>query len=292
MTKPGLGARLTAKLMNLERKLAGLKRKTAPLDGLDMVYYDNENVGKPVIVFIHGYTADKSLWHRPAKMLAKDYHIIAPDMAGHGETPYSPDANYSMPSQVAWLAKLLRHLNIDKAHLVGSSMGGFIAAAFAVAHPDMTNSITLLDPAGITSPEPSDIGRVFEEEGRNMFLPKTRAEFFAFLDMVMVKRPYIPKFALNTMADVHISRRDAYAHIFQDFFDKDFLEDQLHKIQAPTLLVWGKQDQILSVSAAPIWQAGIKNCQTVIYDDLGHVPSMEATKRTMGALVAFVGGVA
>ncbi len=291
MTKPGLGARLTAKLMNFERKAAGLERKVAKLDGLNMVYYDNENVSKPVMVFIHGYTADKTLWHRPAKMLAKDYHIIAPDMAGHGETPYSPDANYSIATQVEWLAKLLGHLKIDQAHLVGSSMGGFIAAAFAVAHPDMTKSIILLDPAGITSPEPSDIGRVFEEEGRNMFLPKTRAEFFAFFDLVMAKPPYMPKFIKNTMADVHVSRRDAYEHIFNDFFDTGLLEDKLQNIKAPTLLVWGKKDQILHVSAAPIWQAGIENCQTIIYEDLGHVPCLEDMKRTMGAVVEFVEGV-
>ncbi|MCF6275232.1 MAG: alpha/beta hydrolase [Robiginitomaculum sp.] len=291
MTTPNLGARLTAKLMNFERRLAGLERKTAQLDSLDMVYYDNGNIGKPVMVLVHGYTADKTLWHRPAKMLAKDYHIIIPDMAGHGETPYSPDANYSIASQVEWLAKLLGHLNIEQAHLVGSSMGGFIAAAFAVAHPKTTQSITLLDPAGITSPELSDIARVFEDEGRNMFLPKTRAEFHAFFDLVMAKPPYMPKFIKNTIADNHIARRDAYAHIFEDFFNTGLLENQLKNIQAPTLQIWGKQDQILHPSAAPIWQAGIPNCQTIIWDDLGHVPSMEATGRTVDAVREFVEGV-
>jgi len=291
MTKPTLSHRLTAKLMNFERKLAGLTRKTARLDGLDMVYYDNGNTAKPTLVLVHGYTADKTLWHRPAKLLAKDYHIIIPDMAGHGETPYDPSADYSIPSQVEWLAKLLKHLNIDNAHLVGSSMGGFIAASFAIAHPEMTQSITLLDPAGIHSPEPSDIGRVFEDEGRNMFLAETRAEFHAFFDLVMAKPPYAPQFIKNTIADNHIARRTAYAHIFNDFFDSDFLEDKLGDIKAPTLLVWGKKDQILHVSAVPIWEAGIADCQTVIWDDLGHVPSMEDTKRTVGVVKGFVVGV-
>ena len=288
MTAPTFAHKLTAKLMNFERKAAGLARKVAKLDGLNMVYYENGTTDKPTMVFIHGYTADKSLWHRPSKMLAKDYHIIAPDMAGHGETPYNPDANYSIASQVEWLAKLLQHLGIDKAHLVGSSMGGFISADFAATHPNMTSSITLLDPAGITSPEPSDIGRIFEEEGRNMFLPNTRAEFVDFFDMVMAKPPYMPKFIRNTIADNHISRRDAYAHIFEDFFNTGLLENKLKNIKAPTLLIWGKQDQILSVSAVPIWEAGIADCKTIIWDDLGHVPSMEAMKRTVGALTGFV----
>ena len=163
MTSPKLSHRLTAKLMNFERNLAGLEHKTAKLDGLDMVYYENKTPrDKPTLVLIHGYTADKTLWHRFAKLLAKDYHIIAPDMAGHGETPYDPNANYSIPAQTAWLAKLLAHIGVDKAHIAGSSMGGFIAADFAISHPQITQSAILLDPAGITSPEPSDIARAYE----------------------------------------------------------------------------------------------------------------------------------
>ncbi len=286
------GHKLTAKLMNFERGLAGLECKVANLDGLDMVYYENQTTrDKPTLVFVHGYTADKTMWHRPAKLLAQDYHIIIPDMAGHGETRYDKYANYSMPTQGAWLAKLLQHLNIEQAHIVGSSMGGFIGALFTKHHPDMVLSTILLDPAGITSPEPSHIQTVFEAEGRNMFLPKTQAEFVAFMKLVMAKPPFTPKFIMNTMGAVHISRRNAYAHIFEDFFDKDTLKNDLKDIKAPTLLIWGRKDQILHVSAASIWQKGIKNCQTIIWDDLGHVPSFEDTKRTVKAMRVFLGGV-
>ena len=287
------GHTLTAKLMNFERKRAGLERKVAKLDSLDMVYYENQATrDKPTLVLVHGYTADKTMWHRTAKSLGKDFHIIAPDMAGHGETRYDKSANYAMPTQAAWTNKLLEHLGIEKAHLAGSSMGGFIAATFAKAYPEKTLSITLIDPAGITSPEPSDIQSVFEDTGRNMFLPETEAEFVEFMGLVMAKPPFTPKFILRTMAHNHVSRRASYAHIFEDFFDKDFLENDLKNIKAPTLLIWGRQDQILHVSAAEIWQAGIKNCQTIIWDDLGHVPNFEAPKRTVGAMRAFLDGVA
>ena len=108
MTSPKLSHRLTAKLMNFERNLAGFERKVAALDGLDMVYYENKTPrDKPTLVLIHGYTADKTLWHRFAKLLAKDYHIIAPDMAGHGETLYDPNANYSIPAQTALAGQII-----------------------------------------------------------------------------------------------------------------------------------------------------------------------------------------
>ena len=117
---------------------------------------------------------------------------------------------------------------------------------------------------------------------------KPLRNFESFLPWSWPRPPYAPKFIINTIGAVHIARRDAYAHIFSDFFDKDFLEDKLKNLQAPVLLVWGKQDQILHVSAAPIWQAGLPNCQTIIWDDLGHVPSYEAPKRTAGAMHTFI----
>ena len=122
-------------------------------------------------------------------------------------------------------------------------MGGFIAADFAIRHPQITQSAVLLDPAGITSPEPSDIGRVFTEEGRNMFLPEALAEFREFFAMVMAKPPYAPNFILNTIGEAHIARRNAYAHIFNDFFDKDFLEDKLDKLTAPRSTHMGQARQ-------------------------------------------------
>ncbi|MBL4871729.1 MAG: alpha/beta hydrolase [Robiginitomaculum sp.] len=287
------GHTLTAKLVNFERKSAGLERKTAKLDGLEMVYYENNTTrDKPTLVLVHGYTADKTMWHRPAKLLAKDYHIIIPDMAGHGETRYNPKADYRIPTQADWLAKLLKDLGVKKIHIVGSSMGGFIAATFAKTYPQQTLSLSLLDPAGITSPEPSDIQSVFEQTGRNMFLPQTIDEFKEFMGLVMAKPPFTPKFILNAMAHNHISRCAPYTHIFDDFFDKDFLENDLGKIKAPTLLIWGRKDQILHVSAAAIWQDGLPNCQTIIWDDLGHVPSFEDTKRTIGAVREFLNSVA
>jgi len=170
-------------------------------------------------------------------------------------------------------------------------MGGFIAANFAITHPQMTQGVILLDPAGINSPEPSDIARIFTEQGQNMFLPETLAEFREFFAMVMAKPPYMPKFILNTIGDNHIARRAAYEHIFNDFFDKDLLENKLKNLKAPALLIWGKQDRILHVSAAPIWQAGIPNCQTVTMDDIGHVPSMEAQKRTITAMNDFLAAI-
>ena len=77
MTSPKLSHRLTAKLMNFERKLAGFERKVAKLDGLDMVFYENETPrDKPTLVLIHGYTADKREKHCGTALLSYWRRII------------------------------------------------------------------------------------------------------------------------------------------------------------------------------------------------------------------------
>ncbi|PHR94215.1 MAG: hypothetical protein COA69_01055 [Robiginitomaculum sp.] len=286
--KTGLWA--ISKLMHLESSKAGLERKLAKLDGLDMVYYESKNTSdKPTLVLIHGYTSNKSIWTRCAHHLEADYHLIVPDMAGHGETPYDPNMNYSVPTQAEWLFKLLQHLNIDKAHIAGNSMGGFIAAYYATAYPEHTLSTILIDPAGMQSPEPSDIQLAFEG-GQNLFLPETRKDFHKFIDMTMAKRPYTPGFILKTLGKVHISRKADYSHIFDDFFDTARMENKVKDIKAPTLLIWGEKDQILHVSTVPMWQKGVPDCKTIIWDDLGHVAMFEAPERTADAMKAFLSG--
>ena len=80
---------------------------------------------------VHGFTATKELWARFAKHLVKDFRVIAPDLAGHGQTEYNPNFDYGIPAQCERLSKLLDDLNIEQAHITGNSMGGFIAANFA-----------------------------------------------------------------------------------------------------------------------------------------------------------------
>lgn len=289
--RPTLSERLTLAFSNFERKRARLHEKNAELNGLDMAYYENDTGrDKPTLILVHGYTAEKATWHRLARYLGKDYHIIAPDMAGHGATPYDANARYDIPTQVSWLNAFLEHIGIESAHFIGSSMGGFICASFAHAHPDKTQSVSLLNPAGISSPEQSEIAKIYAQ-GKNMFLPDSVDDFNALLELIMAKPPYIPGFIRRTLARYHMSRNPDYAHIFKDFFDKDTLEDKLGDITAPVLLIWGRQDQILHVSAAPIWQKGLKSCQTLIWDDLGHIPAVEDPARTANAISTFIASI-
>ena len=98
-----------------EAKLARLYCDSRSIDGLEVFYHSNTkhfSSDKPVLVLIHGFSADKYVWNRFAKRFSSQYHLVIPDLKGHGQTAYHPDDDYSVPSQCQMLLALLDQLNI------------------------------------------------------------------------------------------------------------------------------------------------------------------------------------
>ena len=109
----------------------------------------------PPIVFIHGFGADLNTWMFNQPALAERRRTIALDLPGHGGSEKNLGAAIDAAGLAAEIAAALDALQIQRAHLVGHSMGGAIAAAFAAAHPDRAASLTLIAPAGL-GPEIDD----------------------------------------------------------------------------------------------------------------------------------------
>lgn len=120
------------------------------------------------------------------------------------------------------MAALLDHLGIEKADIVGNSMGGFVAASFARQYPDRTRSVGLIDTAGVTSPHPSDMQRMLDR-GRNLFLFTDPARFTDFYAMTMAKSPYVPGFVKDAMAQDYAEREPELAEIYDALSSAPFL---------------------------------------------------------------------
>lgn len=263
-----------------EARVYGLQNKVVSIGEWPVTIYDSgPAAAKQTLVLLHGYSADKEVWPRFARHLLQDYRVIIPDLAGHGETGFKSDADYSTPAQARRVAALMDALGIPKAHIAGNSMGGFIAAHFALAYPDRTLSIALIDPAGVTSPQPSDMEKMLAQ-GRNPFEVTSRADFNEFYAMTMAQPPWLPDFVLAAMARQYQIRRPELAKIFSDFSGKDLLDQKLAEIRAPALLIWGGEDRLIHVSSAAVWAAGLPNDQVIIEDGIGHMPMVERPAET------------
>ncbi|MGJ5675222.1 MAG: alpha/beta fold hydrolase [Nostochopsis sp.] len=100
------------------------------------------------VIFLHGAWNDSSEWVAVIESLSLDFHCVAPDLFGFGESDY-PNVHYSIDLQVECLAELLQALKLERVYLVGHSLGGWIAASYALKYPEQVYGLVLLAPEGI-----------------------------------------------------------------------------------------------------------------------------------------------
>jgi abhydrolase domain-containing protein 6 len=279
-------ANLATMLIGLERFTSGLKRHVVQV-GDHRVVYSEGGHGEPVVL-LHGFGASADSWNRFAKPLTKRYRVIAPDQPGWGASTRLESASYGYPAQVERLHQFLSALGLKRVHLVGHSMGGFIASAYAASYPDEVITLGLIAPHGMAEPEPSELFRDVAK-GDNWLVASTRQEFDRLLNKVFAKRPYAPKAVLNYLADHAIRNSAKSAKIFAEMQTNDPpLVDRLPNITAPALIVWGDQDRVLHVSCADLFRQGIKSSELMIIPGSGHMPLVENAGACAKAWLGFV----
>lgn len=274
VTYPRVGAIVYEVGIATEAAVYGFEKRQQALGELEMVYYIGGNAEGPAIVMLHGYSADKMVWLRFAQHLSDDYHIIIPDLAGHGETGFASQWDYTMEAQAERVANLLSSLDIDQAHVIGNSMGGFIAAQFALMYPERTLSVTPVDPAGVPTPQPSKMEKMLAQ-GRNPFLVENAEQFTEFYHMTMAQPPWLPQMVLDAMAENYRARAPELDAIFADIQRSALLTDRLGDIESPALILWGDQDALIHVSGAQRWHELLPNSELTVWKGIGHMPMLE-----------------
>ena len=279
-------ANLATMLIGLERFSSGLKRRKIQV-GDHRVVYSEGGHGEPVVL-LHGFGASADSWNRFAKPLTKRYHVIAPDLPGWGASTRMETASYGYPVQVERLHQFLLLLKLGRVHLVGHSMGGFLASAYAARYPNEVITLGLIAPHGMVEPEPSELARSVAQ-GDNWLVASTPQEFDRLLNKVFTKRPYTPKSVLRYLANHTIRNSAKSSQIFEEMQTNDpLLAERLPKIVAPTLIIWGDQDRVLHVSCADLFNQGIKNSEVLVIRGSGHMPLVENARACATAWLAFV----
>ncbi|HET8706307.1 MAG TPA: alpha/beta hydrolase [Pseudomonadales bacterium] len=280
-------------LASAGRAAADLETKSIEVTpGCQMVYYESSGTGETAVL-LHGFTGDKDNWTRFAAAM-KPYHLIIPDLGGHGQTCFDEKTIYSIPFQAQLLHTFLSKLNVKSFHLAGNSMGGWISTYYAAEYPDDVKSIGLFDAGGVNSPVKSEFF-LAQEKGENQFFFTDRAGFDAFLKLAMQDPPFMPWPVMNVQFRHILAQQPRMKKIFNDISGKtegapqnQMVDGLLEKIKQPTLILWGKQDQILNVSMADEFAKGLSNHEKVILDGVGHVPMLERAEETAKIYSAFI----
>lgn len=278
-TYPRIGHLLYDASVALEARLYRLQKVPVQIGEETLMTYQGGPTQAPVILLLHGLSADKSIWLRFARHFNRDYRLLIPDLGGHGETAYAAHQDYRVPAQAQRLLRLLDACGIQRVQVIGNSMGGYIAAWLAAHAPQRISGLALFDPAGVEAPETSDLQHLLEQ-GKNPFLVRSRADFQHFYSLTMAAPPWVPEAVLAAIAERYQARRGQLARIFAELQASPPMEPELAKIQAPTLLLWGREDRLLHPSSAQVWAKGLPQAQVQLWEGIGHMPMVERPVRS------------
>jgi pimeloyl-ACP methyl ester carboxylesterase len=279
----------TAIAFDLERYASGLERKTIVVGDETWHYLDGGPRDADVLLMIHGFGADKDNWTRFAGSLTNEYRVIAPDLAGFGESRWHPDWDYSLIPQRDRLASLVKALGLEHIHLIGNSMGGQLAALYTYAHPEDVISLSLVNNAGVTSPDESDFQQALAQ-GENPLVVRAPEDFDRLLEYAAYKEPFVPWPIKSVLAQQAVDRADKNQRIFIALRDDQTseLEPLLGQIEIPVQIIWGEYDRILDVSSIEIMLPLLPQAKVVIMEDTGHLPMLERPSETAAHYLEFL----
>lgn len=284
-------AALLASVQFTERQLAGLDSRQVQVGEFNVHYYEGGPQGAETILMIHGFGADKDNWLRFSRPLTARYHVVALDLPGFGDSS-KPEASYDVGTQVERLNAFAKAIGLHKLHLIGNSMGGHIAALYAARHPEEVLSVALLNNAGVNAPQASELFKRLDRGDANPLLVRNADDFSNMLDLLFVEKPPLPGSLKQYLAERAMASHDFNQKIFNQLRERYIpLETELAKIQVPTLLLWGDQDQILDVSSIKVMQPLLKQPSVVIMQACGHLPMIERPEETAEHYLAFLDSV-
>jgi pimeloyl-ACP methyl ester carboxylesterase len=278
-------AELTALGLWCERRISGLKLRTAHVDGFDIPYLEGGT--GDVLLLIHGFGGDKDNFTRIARFLTPHYRVIIPDLPGFGDATRNPKASYTMAEQVGRIHGLVTQLGITRLHMGGNSMGGFIAAQFAAPYGHMLASLWLLDPAGTFASHNSPMLLNYEKTGKNPLLVEKVSDFNETIRATTHKAPFIPGFARHTLGLRAVADFELHTRIMRQLSDSPLLENSFQPMDTPALIVWGAEDQILNPAGAEAFRQMFPNSRVIIMEGVGHLPMAEAPQQTAKDYLAF-----
>lgn len=288
------GPRTTAKLaLRALRWTMGLTTYRRPVDDIEWAWIESGPADGEPLVLLHGFSGSKDNWLFYAPLMSGRYRVLCPDLPGFGASTRDIDNDHGIAAQVERLAAFLDAAGIARCHLGGNSLGGYVALAFALEYPERLLSLSLFNNAGVNGLEQSGLQQHMAS-GVNPLQLRSRRDLDRILGLVIHRPPYIPLLVKYLVLAEH--RRwgtlldRIFGQIIADAIERP-LDDRLGEIDVPTIIFWGKQDQLLHVSAAAFQNQRIAGSELVVFDDVGHVPMIERPWSTARHHRAFLAGV-
>lgn len=268
-----------------------------PLMGMQVHYRDEGTVKDTTpLVLIHGTSSSLNTWDSLTSMLLSNAYsnkrVIRLDMPGFGLTGPSPENAYSYAYFSMFLDSFLNKLQVKSCILAGNSLGGGIAWHYTLVHPEKVKKLILIDASGY--PRKNEKGSIgFKIASipvvNNLLLFITpKALVKKSLETVFYDKSFITEATITRYHDLLLSEgnRRATLSLFQHPLKQNTAA--IININTPTLILWGEQDQLISVANAYQFQKDIKGSILEVYKGVGHIPMEEAPNLMAASVLDFI----
>jgi pimeloyl-ACP methyl ester carboxylesterase len=277
------------------------KAADVQVDGLRTFYL--EAGSGPPVVLLHGLGATNASMLPTLRDLSRDHRVIAPDLPGFGDTD-KPIRPLHAAFFAEWLASFLAELGVERAHLVGNSMGGRVAIEAGLRHPELVDHLVLLapSPAFLRGREWVRVVRLLRPEMAVVPLPLPHS--WVTRDMRrMFSRP------ARLSPEWYDAAADEFLRVFDSvrgricFFSaarQIYLEEphrkpggfwrRLPELDRPALFVWGERDRLVPAKFAEHVTRALPDAASVVLPDCGHVPQFERPDETHRLIREFLAG--
>jgi pimeloyl-ACP methyl ester carboxylesterase len=265
-------------------------------DGLKIHFTDTGPQDRAAIVLVHGFSASLHTWDAWKTDLEMDYRVITLDLPGHGLSRAEDPAEAKISRFVSVVHEVTQDLGVDRFTLAGNSMGGNTAWSYALAHPETLDGLILVAASGW----PEEAGEGDDSPFIFTLLSNPLARMvMKDLDMTSFTRSGLEgsytdqSFVTDELVEryVALSRAPGHRETLLAIMAGDRVpatQEAVAQIAVPTLVMWGRDDNLVPVSGAQKFADAIAGSDLVIYDNIGHLPQEENAAQSIEDVRSFM----
>jgi pimeloyl-ACP methyl ester carboxylesterase len=258
-----------------------------------MIHYRDEGEGE-VLLLLHGAFSSLHTFNDWNKQLKKHYRVIRLDLMGFGLTGPNDANDYSMENHIRVLKTFLNILKIEKCHIVGNSLGGWLAWEFTYRYPQKVDRLVLIDSAGFLEEEnvplPFKLAMtpVFGRIIKYVVRPQIMEQFIrqVYFDQSKVTEQLITRY-------YELFTREGNPDAFLKLVNQPVSDNTaaLNHITNKTLILWGREDMWIPVHNAYRFHSMLINSTLKIYPQVGHIPMEEIPEESLLDVMNFLENV-
>ena len=253
------------------------------------VHYVDEGEGIPIIL-LHGTGASLHTWDLWAEILKNKYRVLRITLPGFGLSGPRFDKKYKIKDYVNLLENFVEKIGVEKFHLVGNSLGGSIAWLYSSFYDKKVNKLVLINSSGFELDEVPFVIKIARNNYLNFLIKKTSPKFLVkkSLKEVYYDDKLISKSIINRYYKLNLRQGNRQAFIDRALINFIDYTSRLKKINSPTLVLWGKNDEWINVKFAQKFKNMIKNSSVSIMNDTGHIPMEEKPHESLKIVEDFL----